>query len=59
MPGHTKRSHVLSARAHEYVDAEKLPATFVWNNVKGHNFLTSRSTNTFRSTAVLAGRTAP
>ena len=40
MPGHTKRSHVLSARAHEYVDAEKLPATFVWNNVKGHNFLT-------------------
>ena len=40
MPGHTKRSHVVSARAHEYVDAGKLPATFVWNNVKGHNFLT-------------------
>lgn len=40
MPGHTKRSHVLSARAHEYVDAATLPKTFVWNDVKGHNFLT-------------------
>ena len=44
MPGHDKRSVVLSAQPHEYVKADTLPKTFVWSNVKGHNFL-SKSLN--------------
>jgi len=44
MPGHDKRSVVLSAQPHEYVKTDTLPKTFVWSNVKGHNFL-SKSLN--------------
>ena len=44
LPGHDKKSIVVSLEPHEYVEKKDLPESFVWSNVSGHDFL-SKSLN--------------